>query len=466
MSVMGKPPFSLARNLSFSGVHGGNNTNCSEPYIYNVTIILLFLTAIGYVFGLQLEFFAREPNVCDVLDGEEGILFVHYPDGRSTGDAFVLMPTEEEADKALKKHRDIMGTRYIELFKSTTAEVQQVLNRSMDPRNPEPQESQVALPPLIAQLPPQTALPYIPQSLITSGTKRDCIRLRNLPSGAQVTDILSFLGEFSQFIVYQGVHMVYSAQGEPSGEAFIQMSSEEAAQLTTINRHRRQIIYAGKKRVIEVLQCSGEDMNLVLTHGITSPTLSPVTPIAHQAAVPTITHSPIIQRQIISPGTTALLPSLPAGMTNPLAAATSFSSTLPLTHIPQPMYASPFQQGLTPIATATAAAAPRPTMFPQIIYWYPTPPVSPQTYYSTNTGPSMVVMRGLPFNVSLQDILNFFQGFPEVSPECVQVQYTPEGLPSGDVIISFMSRGEAERAVTEKNHQIVGNRIVELFMAS
>lgn len=76
--------------------------------------------------GFQLEFFAREPNVCEVLDGEEGILFVHYPDGRSTGDAFVLMATEEEADKALKKHRDIMGTRYIELFKSTTAEVQQV----------------------------------------------------------------------------------------------------------------------------------------------------------------------------------------------------------------------------------------------------------------------------------------------------------------------------------------------------
>lgn len=62
-----------------------------------------------------------------MLDGEEGILFVHYPDGRSTGDAFILMATEEESDKALKKHREIMGTRYIELFKSTTAEVQQVV---------------------------------------------------------------------------------------------------------------------------------------------------------------------------------------------------------------------------------------------------------------------------------------------------------------------------------------------------
>lgn len=75
---------------------------------------------------LQLEFFAREPNPCTVLDGEDGILFVHYPDGRSTGDAFVLLESEDEANNALKKHREIMGTRYIELFKSTTAEVQQV----------------------------------------------------------------------------------------------------------------------------------------------------------------------------------------------------------------------------------------------------------------------------------------------------------------------------------------------------
>ena len=77
----------------------------------------------------------------------------------------------------------------------------------MDPRNPEQPDGQLT--PLIAQLP--AGVPIIPQSLITSGTRRDCIRLRNLPSAAQVTDILTFLGEFSQFIIYQGVHMVYTA---------------------------------------------------------------------------------------------------------------------------------------------------------------------------------------------------------------------------------------------------------------
>lgn len=80
----------------------------------------------------------------------------------------------------------------------------------MDPRNPEPQET--SLPTILTQLTPQSQLPYIPQSLITSGTRRDCIRLRNIPGGAQVTDILTFLGEFSQFIIFQGVHMVYTAQ--------------------------------------------------------------------------------------------------------------------------------------------------------------------------------------------------------------------------------------------------------------
>jgi len=61
-----------------------------------------------------------------VLDGEDGVLFVKKPDGRATGDAFVLFAKEEDAVKALSKHRDCIGSRYIELFRSTTAEVQQV----------------------------------------------------------------------------------------------------------------------------------------------------------------------------------------------------------------------------------------------------------------------------------------------------------------------------------------------------
>lgn len=65
-------------------------------------------------------------NSCDVMHGEDGVLFVKKNDGRPTGDAFVLFESEEIASRALLKHRECIGTRYIELFRSSTAEVQQV----------------------------------------------------------------------------------------------------------------------------------------------------------------------------------------------------------------------------------------------------------------------------------------------------------------------------------------------------
>lgn len=69
------------------------------------------------------------------MDDNEGILFVKKPDGRSTGDAFVLFADESDAPKALSKHRESIGQRYIELFRSTIAEVQQVSKHSIDKKN-------------------------------------------------------------------------------------------------------------------------------------------------------------------------------------------------------------------------------------------------------------------------------------------------------------------------------------------
>ena len=80
------------------------------------------------IFSFQIDFFASggDENSCSLVDGEDGVLFVKKPDGRATGDAFVLLAEESEAEKALHKHKENMGSRYIELFRSTTAEVQQV----------------------------------------------------------------------------------------------------------------------------------------------------------------------------------------------------------------------------------------------------------------------------------------------------------------------------------------------------
>ncbi|XP_071547541.1 RNA-binding protein fusilli isoform X4 [Panulirus ornatus] len=276
-----------------------------------------------------VEFFECGESGCQILDNEDGVLFVRKPDGRATGDAFVLFSSEEDSAKALAKHREIIGSRYIELFRSTTAEVQQVLNRSMDPRTYEQQQ------PLIAQLP---QVPLLPQQIITSGTRKDCIRLRGLPFEAQVEHILEFLGELAKSIVYQGVHMVYNAHGQPSGEAFIQMDSEHSAFLAAQQRHHRYMVFGKKQRYIEVFQCSGEDMNMVLTGGLPA------------------------QRPLVSPGGTVIAPPFGA---------------FPLGPAP-------------PVLNAVGAVTPRlPTYpgvaYPTMFYWpYPSPPVSPSSpYYSS-----------------------------------------------------------------------------------
>lgn len=113
------------------------------------------------------------------------------------------------------------------------------------------QQQQPLLSPLVTQ-----------QLLHCSGSRKDCIRLRGLPYEAQVEQILEFLGDHSKKIVFQGVHMVYNAQGQPSGEAFIQMDTEQSALLAAQQRHHRYMNFGKKQRYIEVFQCSVEDMNL------------------------------------------------------------------------------------------------------------------------------------------------------------------------------------------------------------
>ncbi|XP_024938562.1 RNA-binding protein fusilli isoform X3 [Cephus cinctus] len=289
-----------------------------------------------------LEFFLAGENSCQVLDGEEGVLFVKKPDGRATGDAFVLFAKEEDASKALSKHRDLIGSRYIELFRSTTAEVQQVLNRALDPK---PYEAPPP-PPITIQ-----PLPLLPQHIITSGTRKDCVRLRGLPYEAQVEHILEFLGEHAKNIVFQGVHMVYNAQGQPSGEAFIQMDSESSAYACASQRHHRYMIFGKKQRYIEVFQCSGEDMNLVLTGGVVPPPPPP--------------------KALLSPGGTMMPP--------PFAPGAMF----------------PPPQAMLPRGPPQFAPA-----YPQIIYWpYPSPPVSPTNYYNPANVGGMAPMPQQALNV-------------------------------------------------------------------
>ncbi|XP_053571184.1 epithelial splicing regulatory protein 1 isoform X2 [Bombina bombina] len=321
-----------------------------------------------------LVFFGQK---CPVTGGKEGILFVTYPDGRPTGDAFVLFACEEYAQNALKKHKDLLGKRYIELFRSTAAEVQQVLNRYSST-------------PLI-QLPTPPIIPVLPQPFLPPVNVRDCIRLRGLPYAASIEDILEFLGEFSGDIRTHGVHMVLNHQGRPSGDSFIQMKSAERAFLAAQKCHKKTM----KDRYVEVFQCSAEEMNFVLMGGTLNRNgLSPPPCKLPCLSPPSYTF----------PSPTAVIPS---------DAGTLYSPSLLLN-----------PRGLQPSAAYYPAGA---QVFMNYTAYYPSPPGSPSSLgffpaaanangIQPHTGAAVLRMQGMAYNSGVKEILNFFQGY----------QYAPE----------------------------------------
>ncbi|KAI4565962.1 hypothetical protein MJT46_009337 [Ovis ammon polii x Ovis aries] len=320
---------------------------------------------------------------CPITGGKEGILFVTYPDGRPTGDAFVLFACEEYAQNALRKHKDLLGKRYIELFRSTAAEVQQVLNRFSSA-------------PLIP-LPTPPIIPVLPQQFVPPTNIRDCIRLRGLPYAATIEDILDFLGEFSTDIRTHGVHMVLNHQGRPSGDAFIQMKSADRAFMAAQKCHKKTM----KDRYVEVFQCSAEEMNFVLMGGTLNrnglspppcklPCLSPpsYTFPAPAAVIPT--EAAIYQPSVLL-NPRALQPSTayyPAG-TQLFMNYTAYYprkeySLLHQSYKHSPP-GSPNSLGYFPTAANLSGVPPQPG--------------------------TVVRMQGLAYNTGVKEILNFFQGY-------------------------------------------------------
>ncbi|XP_063908037.1 RNA-binding protein fusilli isoform X2 [Zophobas morio] len=382
-----------ASGEDFLSVAGGKSSE-AQAFLSRGAAVIVRMRGLPYDCTAKqvLDFFASGENSCTVLDGADGVLFVRKPDGRATGDAFVLFANEADAPKALSKHRECIGSRYIELFRSTTAEVQQVLNRSLESRTYEPEP----LPPLIPHM------PLLPQHYITSGTKKECIRLRGLPYEAQVEHILEFLGDYAKNIIFQGVHMVYNAQGQPSGEAFIQMDSEQSAYTTAQQKHHRYMIFGKKQRYIEVFQCSGEDMNLVLTGGIPAP-------VSPAKATPAL----------LSPG----------------------GNIIPTAFHPGPNF-----PGYGPVQIAAAPLGPRQFLPPPIFYWpYPSPPVSPTNYYPTMPPPG-----ALPPQQPQQAMM---------PPECVALPpMAPMPAMDARIMVDGIPRPEHDKA----RQNFVPNQYVEL----
>lgn len=79
---------------------------------------------------------------------------------------------------------------------------------------------------------------------------------------------------------------------------------------------------------------------------------------------------------------------------------------------------------------------------------------------------NVVRLRGLPFNSTAQDVLQFFEGVDVVGGEPgVVFTCTPDGRPTGEAYVALAS-DDAQAAALGKHKERIGARYIEIFESS
>uniref|UniRef100_A0A1A8FHN4 G-rich RNA sequence binding factor 1 n=1 Tax=Nothobranchius korthausae TaxID=1143690 RepID=A0A1A8FHN4_9TELE len=135
-----------------------------------------------------LQFFSD----CRIHAGEKGIHLIEDRPGRPSGRAFIEMEHEQDVSRALEKHRQYLGSRYVEVFEVTDSDAEAILKKTPDTR-----------------------------------VDDAVVLLRGLPFSCREDDIVNFFSGLD--IAEGGITIVADNRGKNSGDAFVQFSSPEEA---------------------------------------------------------------------------------------------------------------------------------------------------------------------------------------------------------------------------------------------
>ncbi|KAH9360258.1 hypothetical protein HPB48_005710 [Haemaphysalis longicornis] len=182
------------------------------------------------------------------------------------------------------------------------------------------------------------------------------------------------------------------------------MDSENAAFLAAMYLHRRVMIWR-TPRCIDVIQCSVDDMNRLVTEPV------------------------------------------------------------PMARFGQPGFPfSVHQPGTRPMRPPRAVPTMSPECIPPAAYWPLNSPFSTGCR-SKMAGATKVLLRGLPYHATVSDVLAFFRGFPYLTPDSVSMLRKANGRPNGEAVVAFPTPAEAHRAVKQKHLRKMGTRYIKLLIA-
>ncbi|XP_015260446.1 PREDICTED: G-rich sequence factor 1-like [Cyprinodon variegatus] len=278
-----------------------------------------------------LQFFSD----CRIRDGEKGIHLTLDRLGRPSGRAFIEMEHEEDVTKALEKHRQYLGPRYVEVYEVTNGDAEVILKKAGE-----------------------------------AGAEDGVVLLRGLPYSCTEDDIAHFFSGLN--IAENGITILSNNRGRNSGQAYVQFSSQEEAS-KALQKDRELIGH----RYIEVFPSSMDDIQTAQRRRRTmKPNLS------QPASRRSVTDSQMNHRAV--------------------------------------------SHQISDVAT----------------------------HY--------IHMRGLPFQVSGEDIAKFFS---PLAVSKILVEFGPDGRPSGEADVFFHSHRDAVDAMS-KDRMNMGQRYIELFLNS
>ncbi|XP_053605283.1 heterogeneous nuclear ribonucleoprotein H2-like [Plodia interpunctella] len=164
----------------------------------------------------------------NVVNGKEGVHLTEVRPGRPSGECFVEVESQDDVEAALKKDKENMGKRYIEVFSTDRQDMEWALNAMRQSEN---------------------GFDGIPNVTDDMGI----VKLRGLPFGCSKEEIIQFFDGLT--VAPDGVHLLSDFSGRASGEAFVHFVDKESAQ-EALNRDREKIGH----RYIEVFISSADEV--------------------------------------------------------------------------------------------------------------------------------------------------------------------------------------------------------------
>ncbi|XP_072964568.1 uncharacterized protein [Typha angustifolia] len=214
--VGSKRPRMMESNPYFGGI---GTSSFYQPYSGS------YSGASGSLYNFPVVRLRGLPFNCDDLDiykffaGLDIVdcLLVHK-NGRFSGEAFVVFPSQMQTEFALQRDRQNMGRRYVEVFRCKKHEYYSAIAAEVNHGGAFDSEYRQSSPPAR----PKKSYEDKDQMEYT-----EVLKLRGLPYSATQSDIIEFFGDFE--LSEDNVHIACRPDGKATGEAYVEFPSAEIA---------------------------------------------------------------------------------------------------------------------------------------------------------------------------------------------------------------------------------------------